>query len=269
MAEQHLEGAAIAAVRELALEHVEAQLARLGLVAARGHELEARLLIDEAADQPGRRDAIDLHAAAGDPGAVAERAGGRCGLCWRHGILLLQDGLETRHQALRREAPVGAEEIDGDDGIELPAQARHLARHLGELTVGGFVALARRDLARLGRDLRVVLVARVVEQHLHVVVAQALDQGGFADHRLAAVLDDLLGEPGEVLLSLGIGRQRIDRALHRDRAKRLQPPPHLDPRIGGLGGKLMDQQQPGRASISRHRTSVSHHLLNSNECIIF
>ena len=66
--EQHLEGAAVALVGELGLEHVEAQLAGLGLVALRGDELEARLRVDEAPDQPGRADAVDVHPAPRHPG---------------------------------------------------------------------------------------------------------------------------------------------------------------------------------------------------------
>ena len=50
--EQHLEGAAVALVGELGLEHVEPELAGLGDVALGGHELEARLRVDEAPDEP-------------------------------------------------------------------------------------------------------------------------------------------------------------------------------------------------------------------------
>jgi hypothetical protein len=41
--EQDLEGAAVALVRELGLEHVEAQFAGLGPIATRRDELEARI----------------------------------------------------------------------------------------------------------------------------------------------------------------------------------------------------------------------------------
>ena len=51
--QQHLEGAAVALVGELALVHVEPQVARLGHVALGGDELEPGLRIDEPADQPG------------------------------------------------------------------------------------------------------------------------------------------------------------------------------------------------------------------------
>src|ERR1700730_3250989 len=47
----HLERAEVPLVGELAVEHVEPQLSHLVLVLPRGHELEARLLVDEAADE--------------------------------------------------------------------------------------------------------------------------------------------------------------------------------------------------------------------------
>jgi hypothetical protein len=54
-------------VRELGVEHVEAQLARRRRVTASGHELERRLLVDEATDQPRAGDAVDVDALPGDP----------------------------------------------------------------------------------------------------------------------------------------------------------------------------------------------------------
>ena len=73
-AEQDLEGAVVALVRELGLEHVEAELARLRHVALGRHELEPGLRVDEAADQPGRGDAVDVHALARHPGPAAQFA---------------------------------------------------------------------------------------------------------------------------------------------------------------------------------------------------
>mgnify|MGYP003344358249 CR=1 FL=1 len=92
MRHQHLEGAAVADMGELAFEHVEAQLAGLGRVTARGHELERGVAIDEAADQPGRRDAVDLDAPARHPGALAQCAGGRGAILGGHFPLPLQIG---------------------------------------------------------------------------------------------------------------------------------------------------------------------------------
>src|SRR5207237_7595885 len=68
--EQHLERAELALVRELAVEHVEAQLAWLVAVLARRHELELRLGIDEAPDEPGASHAVDVDAGTSYPGGV-------------------------------------------------------------------------------------------------------------------------------------------------------------------------------------------------------
>ena len=67
---QRFEGAAIAFVRELRLEHVEAQLALLRPIAFRSDELEPRLGIDEAPDEPRARDAVDEDSFTRHPNAV-------------------------------------------------------------------------------------------------------------------------------------------------------------------------------------------------------
>jgi hypothetical protein len=93
---QHLEGAAIALVGVLRLEHVEAQLAGRRLVALAGHELEARLLVDEVPDKPGAGNAVDLDALACDPGAPRGYLWPRdflrrFNLRWFHGLLQFGD----------------------------------------------------------------------------------------------------------------------------------------------------------------------------------
>src|SRR5262245_7089272 len=64
--DEHLERATVADVRELGLEHVEAELAWLGQVPLRRHELHLCVGIDEATDEPRTRDPIDVHAGARD-----------------------------------------------------------------------------------------------------------------------------------------------------------------------------------------------------------
>src|SRR6266545_300227 len=71
--EQHLEGALVALMCELGLEHVEAQLTFGGAIALAGNELEARVRVDETADQPCARNAVNVHALPRDPGSVAQR----------------------------------------------------------------------------------------------------------------------------------------------------------------------------------------------------
>src|SRR5262245_16958331 len=72
VAEHHLEGAELAVVSELGLEHVEADLTRCGGVAARSDELEGGRSVDEPADQPGAGDAVDVDALPGDPRALLD-----------------------------------------------------------------------------------------------------------------------------------------------------------------------------------------------------
>src|SRR5439155_26025767 len=60
--------AELALVRELAVEHVEAQLALLVPVVTRCNELELCLCIDEAPDEPSACHAIDVNAGARHPG---------------------------------------------------------------------------------------------------------------------------------------------------------------------------------------------------------
>ena len=165
-----------------------------------------------------------------------------------HGlVLLLQAGFEARYQTLRRFAPVGAEEVDGDDRIELLAQPRRLAGDLGQRVVGQVVAEAARHLARLGRDAPVVLVARRIEQRLQLAIGQPSTRAASQTIASPPLSTISLASQAKSSRGLGIGRQRVDGALHRDRAQRLQPSPDLHPRIGGLGRQLMDQQQPARA----------------------
>src|SRR5437879_1217384 len=64
---------------ELAVEHVEAQLTALVAVLARGNELELRLRVDEATDEPGASHAIDVDAGPGHPGRAARLLDGARG----------------------------------------------------------------------------------------------------------------------------------------------------------------------------------------------
>src|SRR5439155_10583636 len=70
--EQHLERAEVTFMRELGLEHVEAQLAGLRPIASGRHELESCPGVDETPEQPSARDAVDVNSLARDPGAPTE-----------------------------------------------------------------------------------------------------------------------------------------------------------------------------------------------------
>src|SRR6516225_9798167 len=112
---QHLESALVTFMSELRLEHVEAQLAFLRSIAFARYELEARLRIDEAANQPGAGDPISVDTLAGYPGSVAKRfleTGLRlCFAC--HWFVLVQLSFKPFEQSFCHFAPDGAEEIDG------------------------------------------------------------------------------------------------------------------------------------------------------------
>ena len=117
-AEQHLEGAAVALVRELGLEHVEAELAGLRHVALGRHELEPGLRVDEPADQPGRGDAVDVHALRASPrsGRDFSSSAGTGFLGWFSvAAASASAALEPGEQPLDGLAAVGAEEVDRDD----------------------------------------------------------------------------------------------------------------------------------------------------------
>src|SRR5713226_3039572 len=95
--EQHLEGAAIAFVSEIGLEHVKADFPFLRLIPSRGNEFEFGFGIDKAPDQPGARHPIDTNSLARDPNASAIFAARRCRLIVSRSIRI-QTRLETGDQ---------------------------------------------------------------------------------------------------------------------------------------------------------------------------
>src|SRR5207247_9336913 len=74
---ERLEGAGVPLVSVLGLEHVESELARPRPVPLGGDELELRLRVDEPANEPRARDAIDVDALPGHPGGAAWSPGQR------------------------------------------------------------------------------------------------------------------------------------------------------------------------------------------------
>src|SRR6185312_8866852 len=65
--QEHFEGALVAFMRDLALEHVEADLGRFRPVVLFRDELELGRRIDEAPDHPGTGDPVDMDVAPRDP----------------------------------------------------------------------------------------------------------------------------------------------------------------------------------------------------------
>src|SRR5712691_491033 len=78
--DQRLERARLAFMGVLCLKHVESDFTGLRAIALWTHELEARLRIDEAPDEPGAGNPIDVHTFSGDPHRPAgTRDGGVAG----------------------------------------------------------------------------------------------------------------------------------------------------------------------------------------------
>src|SRR5438034_6110664 len=62
--------------------------------------------------------------------------------------------------------------------------------------------------------------------------------------------------------------EHVDRVLDRDRAETLQPAPHLDPEVVGLGRDLVDEQDPAVRSGLRHRRLLPNESLDYHKCIV-
>src|SRR5919198_773102 len=263
---ENLEGAEVALVRELGLEHVESELAALGTVSFSGHELEPRVRVDDAPDQPGARDPIDVNALPGDPRAATKIFDPLTGSCSDSSPT--HPRLEAGEQTLRCLPTRRAEEVDGDHFREAPVQPGDLCLDLSA-PVFRNLGTARDGISNSAsflRDLPVVRVTRGVEQRLDLVVPKPVDEGSFAQRRIAAFPDDLAQDPFEVLASLVASRQHVDRVLDRDRPEGLEPSPDLHPEVRGLRRDLVDQQEPGAvAVVNRH--ALNQPNLECNYCI--
>src|SRR6266566_1574747 len=95
-----LECAAIALMSELGLEHVESDIALLWAIAARGHELEFRVRIDESADEPCACDTIYMDALPSDPDPLAILREAFSGFVTLDAVRRPQARLQARHEPL-------------------------------------------------------------------------------------------------------------------------------------------------------------------------
>jgi hypothetical protein len=246
-------------VGELRVEHVEAKLARARNVATRRDELEGRLRVDEAPDQPGARDAVDVYAFPRDPGAPPDvgdglppRRGRSPGTGGRRTLL------EPVDEPLDGHAPGRREEVDLGDVPEALPKARDrsldLAADVVRRVAGAWRQRRLRERPDLRPELAVVGLARVGEEPMDLVVGEAVDQPRLAERCVPTLASDLPEDPFEVLAGVvGIGKD-VDRVLDRDGPHRLEAPPDLHPEIRRLRRELMDQQQP------RARRRLGHEL---------
>ncbi len=241
---QDLERAGVPLVRELRLEHVETQLAGLGDVALRGHELEARRRVDEAAHEPRAGDAIHRDPRPGDPGAADEvRSRGRGAA--RLGRRRRRAGPQRRDETARRLAPRGAEVVDGRDLLQAALEPRDVALERAPRV------LAERppteppgDGPRLLGERVVVRVARAAEERLDLGVRETVDELRFEDRRVAAARHHLAPDPLKVLLGDVAPGQHVDGVLEGHRPDTREAPPDLHPQVVRLGRDLVDQHQP-------------------------
>src|SRR5262245_32132230 len=65
--DQHFERTSVPFMRELGIEHIEAQFTRFGSITFRRYELESILSVDEPADQPRGSNTIHVHSRACHP----------------------------------------------------------------------------------------------------------------------------------------------------------------------------------------------------------
>jgi hypothetical protein len=101
----------------VALVHVEGDLVLLAAVTLPGDERELRVGIDEAPDQPGARDAIDVYVLSRDPGTAPVVRALRARFLARRLVFLPapKPALERLDRRLSGRTPRGGEEIDRDD----------------------------------------------------------------------------------------------------------------------------------------------------------
>src|SRR3954471_1488607 len=220
-AQQDLKRAAVALVRELGFEHVEAQLAGLPPVAFGRQDLEPPLGVDEAADQPRGGDPVDVNARTGDP-----RAPVKIGQSHRSPLVLLGDLrlcdsffaqplLQAREQAIDCIAPVRPEKVDRDHVIVAGLEALKLRLALDALLSEGKRIEREGKRPRLFGEFFVVRVARDPEQFFDLLVRETSDELCLADQTLSILVLNFLQEPLKILLGLLARRQRVDRVLDR------------------------------------------------------
>src|SRR5205823_6932741 len=126
---ERLEGAGVPLVGVLGLEHVEPELARPRPVPLGGDELEPRFRVDEPANEPRARDAIDVDPLPGYPRGTAGRLGGMS-WWWVLHLPRAQPRLEPRDLFLGCPAARGSEEVDGDEAREAAFQPAEIGRDL-------------------------------------------------------------------------------------------------------------------------------------------
>jgi hypothetical protein len=222
--DQRLEGAVFALMAQLHAGGVE----RDGILRKlrRRREDEHRLGIDEALDQPGGGDAIDVWPRASDPlpPAKGRQIEGRPGLgadrfrtSGPHGKGLL----ETSDLG----AAGGGEEVDGTNSSMVLRKAGERVVHPRPRGLR-FPVEAVEHLAVAHGELPVIAVAGLVEEARDGGRAHVLDLLDADERRVPPTPLDLLREPLEVLVPLRRVGEQICGTLEGDGAERAESSPH-------------------------------------------
>ena len=119
---QDLQGTAVALMRELRLEHIEAQLTRQGFVPFPRNKLEVSVQIDETTDKPRARHAVYVNTLTSNPGLAPKiLPASRCNI----GDLLARSlvvhtRFNSRDEPLCHHAASGTEKVNGDKLGKVP-----------------------------------------------------------------------------------------------------------------------------------------------------
>ena len=259
--QQDLEGATVATMGELGLEHIEAQFTATPRHRGAGDKAESGLGIDPAADEPGAGEPINAdirprHPGFPSAGTRPRQISHELGRCGTLGNSLL----DLRNRTFCRPAASGLAMIDGHNGLEVSPQ-------LGRLATQG-VPVIRSDAVqhRLGfvHQGCVIGVACRTEETAYLVIRHAFDQGRSAHQCLAASTADLLDAPLEVFSCLGrVGKAPAGVADHH-RANRLKPSPHSHAQRILLRRKLAEEQEPLYERIRHVMLITSDHVPRVN-----
>src|SRR5205823_9788411 len=183
-------------------------------------ELELRLGVDEPANEPRARDALDVDPRPGYTRGPAGRVGGMS-WWWVLRLPRAQPRLEPRDFFLGRPAARGSEEVDGNEPREAPFQPAQLSLDWPPAVCPPPPPAARQCLEEalcVRHDLAVVGVPCGPEQGLDLGVGEAIHEVGLADGGLPAAGHDLPHLPLEVFDRLVRPGEHVDRVLDRDRA---------------------------------------------------
>ena len=227
---------------EIGVEGVERN--RVGSV-GRVAEDERRLRIDEAADQPGRRHAVDAGPRPRQPDLVLIVRGAIDGSgSWCHGCALSCVPFEARDEIGGAIASGRAEEVDASRLVEPLAQAPQPLHQLAAWVRRGRALGALERFRGVGGERFEVLTARGLKEVDDLALRRRIGRPRDEHRGLATAGGDLVLDPREVLACLGRVGQHVRGSLQRHGADALQPPPRLHARMRVPRRQGVEEQEP-------------------------